>query len=176
MGNCCNGPSSEVPKLKNGHPSCPRCGAVGRVVADETIEAILKPGLATSLLAVERRFCRTPSCEALYYGADGRFIEKAAARVRVGLKESKDPVPLCYCFNFSRADVRREVAQTGGCTIPVRITAEVRAGRCACEVKNPSGACCLGEVNREVKDAKDGLSKVRPGELAPRRWSHGSKG
>ncbi len=162
MGNCCNGPSSEVPQLKNGHPPCPWCGAVGRVVADETIEAILKPGLATSLLAVERRFCRTPSCDALYYGADGCFIEKAAARVRVGLKESEDPVPLCYCFNFSRADVRREVAQTGGCTIPARITAEVRAGRCACEVKNPSGACCLGEVNKAVRDAKDALSKVWP--------------
>jgi len=163
--------------LKNdSHPRCPRCGAVGRVVADETIEAILKPGLAISLLAVERRFCRTPSCDALYYGADGRFVEKAAARVRVGIKESEDPIPLCYCFNFSRADVRREVAQTSECTIPARITAEVRAGRCACEVKNPSGACCLGEVNRAVRDAKDGLSKLQPGELAPAVLAAGSKG
>ncbi len=26
------------------------------------------------------------------------------------------------------------------------ITAEVRAGHCACEVKNPKGTCCLGDV------------------------------
>src|SRR5713101_2012113 len=73
------------------------------------------------------------------------------------------------CFNFSRADVRRE------CTISARIAAEVRAGRCACEVKNPSGACCLGEVNRAVRDAKDALSKVRPGELAPSVRAAGTK-
>jgi len=34
----------------------------------------------------------------------------------------------------------------------------VKAGRCACEVKNPSGACCLGEVNKAVKDARETTS------------------
>ena len=71
------------------------------------------------------------------------------------MKETDDPIPLCYCFNFSRADVRREVAETGSCSIPARITADVKAGRCACEVKNPSGSCCLGEVNKAVKDARE---------------------
>ena len=163
MGDCCDGPKCEVPRPKaEARTPCPRCGAVGRVVGDETIEAMLRPGLAASLLPIERRFCRTPTCEVLYYGADGRFVEKSAATVRVGVKESVDPVPLCYCFGFSRSDVRNEVAETGDCSIPARITSEVRAGRCACEVKNPSGACCLGDVNKAVNDAKDALVKVRP--------------
>jgi len=106
------------------------------------------------MLAVERRFCRTPSCEIVYYGGDGRAIAKRDVPVRVGLKEREDPIPLCYCFGFSRADVREELAAGGQCTIPARIAAEVRAGRCACEIKNPSGACCLGEVNRAVEDQK----------------------
>ena len=42
------------------------------------------------------------------------------------------------------------IARTGGCTIPERISAGIRAGRCACEVKSPSGACCLGEVRAAV--------------------------
>jgi hypothetical protein len=129
------------------------------VVGAETVQAILKPGLATSLLAVERRFCRTPSCDVLYYGADGRLVEKSAAVVRVGIKERADPAPLCYCFGFDRSDVRKEVAETGECTIPSRIAAEVRAGRCACEAKNPSGACCLGEVKKAVREAKDALTR-----------------
>ncbi len=33
------------------------------------------------------------------------------------------------------------------------IAAEVRAGRCSCEVKNRSGRCCLGDVYRAVNDA-----------------------
>ena len=162
MERCCSGPSCEVAKRESGgRAPCPRCGAVGRVVADETLEAILKPGLATSLLSIERRFCRTPECDVLYYGADGRMVEKTAARGRVGLKETLDPVPVCYCFGFSRADVRREVAENGSSTIPAQITQRVRAGECRCEVKNPSGACCLGDVNRAVKEAKDVLEAGR---------------
>lgn len=177
MGHCCEGPKCKASKKKaETQTPCPLCGAVGRVVGDETIGALLKPGVATGLLAVERRFCRTPACDVLYYGADGRLVEKDTARVRVGIKESDDPIPLCYCFNFSRADVRHEVAGTGDCTIPARIAAEVRAGRCACEVKNPSGACCLGDVNKAVKEAKDALSKVRPVEAPPSVRAAGRKG
>jgi hypothetical protein len=109
------------------------------------------------MLAVERRFCRTPSCEVVYFGEDGRTIAKRDVPVRVGLKEREDPVPLCYCFGFSRADVRGELAPGGRCTIPARIAAEIRAGRCACEIKNPSGACCLGEVNRAVQEEQEAL-------------------
>ncbi len=140
---------------------CPRCGAVGTKVPDETLKAILRPEDAAALLSVPRSFCRTPACDVLYYGADGRLAEKSAARVRVGIKEREDPIPLCYCFGFSRADVRRELAETGGCTIPARITAEIQADRCECVVKNPSGRCCLGEVNRAVKEAEE-AAKDRP--------------
>ena len=130
--------------------ACPRCGVIGRPVEDRTVRAILKAPEALALLEVGRRFCRTPSCEVVYYGDDGRVVEKRDTPVRVGLKEREDPIPLCYCFGFQRADVRREIAETGGCSIPSRIAAEIRAGRCACELKNPSGACCLGDVNQAL--------------------------
>jgi hypothetical protein len=137
--------------------ACPSCGATGRPVADKTIRAILTPAHASSMLAVERRFCRTPSCEVVYYGEDGRALAKRDVTVRVGLKEREDPVPLCYCFGFSRADVREELASGGQCTIPARIAAEIRARRCACAIKNPSGACCLGDVNRAVQEEQEAL-------------------
>lgn len=162
MNSCCSGESCGKPKTAaNGETACPRCGAVGKVVGDETIRAILKPGQAERLVAVERRFCRTPSCVVLYYGTDGRVAEKGAASVRVGVKETEDPIPLCYCFEFTRAHVRREVAETGDSTIPDRIDAEIRAGRCACERKNPSGACCLGDVRKAVNEAKAALAAAR---------------
>ena len=164
-GDCCESSGDALTPGGETRPPCPKCRVVGRVVTDATIEAILKAGLAKSLLAVERRFCRTPGCEVLYYGADGRHVGKTAARGRVGLKESADPVPLCYCFGFSRADVSREVALSGASTIPAQITARVRAALCECEVKNPSGVCCLGEVNRAVKTAFDALRN----ELHPKR-------
>jgi CopZ-like zinc binding protein len=162
VSSCCSGETCPTATTRpSGETACPRCGQVGRVVADETIQAILKPGHAEGLLAVERRFCRTPSCAVLYYGADGTVVEKGAASVRVGIKETDDPIPLCYCFGFTRADVRREVAETGASTIPDRVDAEIRAARCACERKNPSGACCLGEVRRAVKEAMAAIATAR---------------
>ena len=148
MSDCCAAP-------KKGHAviqtACPSCGAAGRVVSDKTIQAILESTQALSLLAVGRRFCGSPSCEVVYYGDDGRAVTKSEIPIRVGLKEREDPIPLCYCFAFSVADVRREILETGRCTIPARITAEVRAGQCSCKIRNPSGTCCLGEVNRAVR-------------------------
>ncbi len=132
---------------------CPRCGAAGRVVRDETISAILRPAAAARLLPVERRFCATPTCAVLYYGVDGTVIEKGEANVRVGVKEAEDPLPLCYCFGFTRADVRRELAASGSCGIPGRIEASIRASGCECVRRNPSGACCLGEVRKAVEEA-----------------------
>ena len=63
------------------------------------------------------------------------------------------PGMLCYCFAFRESDIQRQVAEQGHSDIPTRIAAEIRAGRCACAVKNPSGRCCLGDVYRALDDA-----------------------
>lgn len=148
---CCSQETCEVPESNLG---CPRCGRAGRPVEEETVRAILKPGQSPQRIAPGGlRFCATPSCGVLYFGGGGWVADKGQAQVRVGIKETDDPVPLCYCFGHSRSDVVAEVAATGGSTIPDRIAAEVKAGRCSCETKNPSGACCLGEVRKAVTQA-----------------------
>ncbi len=157
MSSCCAPRSAAIAESP-----CPRCGAIGRPVGDETIDALVVPAVKATLLVVERRFCKTPSCSVVYYGADGAVADKAECRVRVGLKETEHPVPICYCFEFTRADVRRELVETGACTIPARITAEIKAERCACEVKNPAGACCLGEVNKVVNEERVALGAPGP--------------
>jgi hypothetical protein len=131
---------------------CPSCGAAGRTVPERTLRAFLSPGRVGPLLAARPRFCRTPACAVVYYGEGGTSVAKSEVPVRIGLKEPRDPIPLCYCFGFSRGDVRAEIAATGRTTIPTRIVAEIRAGRCACQVRNPSGACCLADVNRAVEE------------------------
>ena len=57
-------------------------------------------------------------------------------------------VPLCYCFGFDESHLREEISKTGNTTVPERISRLIREGLCACDVLNPSGKCCLGEVNR----------------------------
>jgi len=86
------------------------------------------------------------------FNSQAPLFRRADLLVRVGSKETEDPIPVCYCFGFTREDIQKEITETGDSTVANRISAEVKAGNCACEVKNPSGKCCLGDVTRIVKD------------------------
>jgi hypothetical protein len=87
------------------------------------------------------------------YFSDSVSFYKSDIKVRVGFKEQQDPIPLCYCFDYTRADLSSDVALRGETDIPDRVKAEVERGFCACDVKNPSGACCLGDLTRAIPSA-----------------------
>lgn len=132
---------------------CPECGAAARTVGQATLASLL---VAQAVACVDSRsqyfFCRTPGCPVVYFtpGRAARF-QKADLRVRVGLKETEPPIPVCYCFGHTLESVADEIQRTGRSTVVERIKAEVKAGNCACEVKNPEGSCCLGNVGQAVK-------------------------
>ena len=131
---------------------CTRCGAASRPVKRRTVLLMLRPELLDRAGEAEYRFCTDPDCRVVYFTeGEGPCFTTDDLRVRVGLKEKDDPVPLCYCFGFDERGAREEVARTGRCSIPERVTALIRQGMCACPERNPSGACCLGDVNRAVK-------------------------
>jgi hypothetical protein len=124
----------------------------GRSVTRKTMLLMLKPEQLDRAGADHYRFCADPECRVVYFPeGEGATFTTDDLRVRVGLKEKKDPIPLCYCFGFDEADAREEIAQTGQTLIPQRIAALLKQGMCACPERNPSGSCCLGEVNKAVK-------------------------
>jgi hypothetical protein len=61
---------------------------------------------------------------------------------------------VCYCFGVTEGEIQRELVEKSRSTAGERITALVKAERCACEVKNPEGSCCLGNVAAATKAAK----------------------
>jgi hypothetical protein len=134
------------------HP-CPECGRPGKSVETKTLKQMVQPWHLELVNKPGFLFCRSADCDAIYFHPDGDCLRKADVRVRVGLKETADPVPLCYCFGFTDAMVWEELRATGKCTIPQRITAEVKAGHCACEIRNPQGSCCLGNTTAAINRA-----------------------
>ncbi len=64
---------------------------------------------------------------------------------------NRPSVLICYCFGHTVESARNEIVCTGKSTLVQNITKEIQAGNCACEIKNPSGRCCLGEVNKTVR-------------------------
>lgn len=131
---------------------CPACGQKGKKVDSLTLKAMLN----VSLLAVCRvsyLFCRTADCPVVYFAADGiQVFTKDQIRVPVHQKElADDNVSICYCFCYSPATIRAELLAIGRSTVIEAIEAGIKAGQCACEIRNPQGSCCLGNVSAVVK-------------------------
>lgn len=134
--------------------NCPLCGGRGRRVKRITMENLLEPERLNEIRAGQYYFCQSPDCPAVYFNNEsGSIFSKESLRVRVGIKEKSDPIPLCYCFGYTDEMIRREVAEKGRSAIPETIRAEVKAGNCSCEITNPSGSCCLGTVDAAVRRA-----------------------
>ena len=106
------------------------------------------------------RFCPTAGCEAVYFGPGGTFIDEDV-RVPVFQKERPGERTVCYCFGVTESDLRRELVEGKHPIASERITALVKADRCACEVRNPQGSCCLGNVASVVRDLHGELASAR---------------
>ena len=136
-------------------PICPMNNQMTKPVGRQTIESLVKPEIKAQLRPQPYFFCDAPDCDTVYVSALGdHLITKDLLTVRVGIKETDDPIPLCYCFGYNRMDVRDDIRQKGETDIQKNITEKVKAGECRCEVTNPSGGCCLGTVAKEIKHAK----------------------
>jgi copper chaperone CopZ len=141
---------------------CPACSSKGRKVAPLTVRALVKPELMGRVRDETYRFCESPACDVVYFSEqhpEQRFY-RADIRVRVGQKESTPPIQVCYCFDWTTDDVERELRLTSNTTIPERIKRMVQQGYCQCETMNPQGSCCLGNVNKAVKEVRAKLAAL----------------
>jgi hypothetical protein len=138
-------------------------GARSKQVDVLTVKSLVRQ-LPLEMPNTQYYFCETRDCDVVYFAFDSQapIFRRGDLLIRVGAKEESDPIPVCYCFGFTRKDIEDEIAETGYSTVADRISTEVTAGRCACEVKNPSGKCCLGEVRRTANDKlrRSGESKL----------------
>ena len=137
---------------------CTNCGGQSRPVSRKTVLLMLKPELLEQAMTGTYGFCSARNCPIVYSEDQGshRFTIDDL-RMRVGLKVKEDPIPLCYCFGFDESHIRDEISRTGNTNIPERISALIRQGLCACETRNPSGVCCLGEVNKTANRLRETL-------------------
>jgi hypothetical protein len=149
MSECCSIKHSGKP------PICPISASKTYPVGRKTLEALLKPEAKVQLTNQPYYFCDAPDCDVVYVSAlCDHLITKDMLKVRVGIKEKEDPIPLCYCFGYERKDIFEDIKNHGKTDIPKIIATRVRRGECHCEETNPSGGCCLGDIYRAVKKAK----------------------
>ena len=136
-------------------PACPTNQQTGAELDTQTVKALLAVPLTAVSSAEPYRFCPAPDCPTVYYRADGRQVfGEADLRERVYQKHADDPDSLiCYCFGFTVGAIRAEVARAGRSAIRGQIVAGIHNEQCACDIRNPQGRCCLGNVDRLIGEA-----------------------
>jgi hypothetical protein len=137
-----------------GAPPCPRCGQGGRKVSVTTIESLVQPAARLRLHSPDGfRFCATPTCDVAYFHpVSGDIVNAPEVSVPI-FQKSTDPERLvCYCFQHTVAEVQREVVASGDSRIAADIKAKCAQGLDDCQRTNPQGACCLGNVQRVIRE------------------------
>ena len=133
---------------------CPISKTSSRKVQRRTLEHLLKGEKVGSIQNVQYYFCTDPSCTVVYFSNESvPFFAVDDVKVKVFAKDKGEDVNVCYCFDWTRGRIKEEIVRTGKSTASLEIAQEVKAGNCTCDVKNPKGECCLGDVNTFVKQA-----------------------
>jgi hypothetical protein len=145
---CC--PPTAAPVLQQ-RQACPGCGGPGKAVGVATVRAQLAISLR-SVTGEAYRFCPTPDCPVVYFTPDGsQQFTTEQLRELVFQKAPANPAALvCYCFQHSLGAIQDADARTRA-QIIADITAGVQAGQCACDMRNPQGSCCLGNVRGAIQ-------------------------
>jgi len=131
---------------------CPVDAHPGKPVKTVTVEHMVHAQLQASVAGQDWFFCSSPTCSVVYFSSDGTTLRREDVRVRVGIKEEAPPHLVCYCFGHSTESIRAEIERTGESTVLADVTARIKAGECQCELLNPKGVCCLGDLGAAVKD------------------------
>ncbi len=149
--NCTDGQHDCCSPQPKGKIPCPRCGEKAKGVLAKTLDHLLIPETKNRLEVLEGfHYCKTPSCDVVYFRGD-TLLTQCDITVTVGCKEDASPATVCYCFGWTEEKIKAQLEATGKTTALEDIRAKMQAPGCSCEILNPGGGCCLGDVTKAIK-------------------------
>jgi len=144
---CCSVKNNEV--LNN---VCFVCKSKSKSVSYKTILMILTFEQLKRSKESKYFYCSNPNCNVVYFSNELELVyNKNDVRLKIGIKETKKSKLICYCFDITEKQIKDELKLIGKSTIPNFITEKIKHKLCACNIKNPSGKCCLGDVKNIIK-------------------------
>ncbi|HWO74323.1 MAG TPA: (2Fe-2S)-binding protein [Bacillus sp. (in: firmicutes)] len=142
---CCNG-LNEI-KIEN-HDYCPSCKNKAKRVKLITLKSLLKPASLVTLNSKETHyFCSTSDCDVVYY--DSNHKKYLVSDLKVPVHQKDDKAPICYCFDWTKEKIVDYLVK--GLTPVEPIRENIKENRCGCEVNNPQGSCCLGNMTAFIQ-------------------------
>lgn len=124
---------------------CPGNGRPAAPVPLRTVKALLLPAALRRVGREQHYYCTDADCAVVYFTAAGARYDAGDLGVTVADKLAGPRRLVCYCFGYAAVPALAADDAPDTATLAV-IRAHVKAGRCACDVKNPSGRCCLSSL------------------------------
>jgi len=143
---CCPEPTAAGEAL-----ACSQCQTASKPVDALTVKALLTASALTRFARIAYRFCPNTTCDVVHFAEHAPTFSKQDVRVPVWQKEPVGERTVCYCFGENESDIAEEIDRTGESLAVHRVRRHIAAGRCACEIRNPRGACCLSDVTAAVE-------------------------
>ena len=134
MSNCCS--ASDTRKQGNKRV-CPVSGKECLVVPFTTIIHHLSKPWTWEDAGESYYFCDDHDCKVVYFSESNKVITEDQLRMPVGQKDPSEVAMLCYCFGVTRGDYLKDKGTKA------YVLDQTKKQACACEVRNPSGRCCL---------------------------------
>ncbi len=121
---------------------CPLCGIKGTKIEKDTLLNHVKD--ISKIGNGGYSFCNHPSCDAVYFSGSDVFTTSMINK-ELGCKEnSSEQATLCYCYNYLKGELIDEA-------LIEKINIRINHYGSRCDLRNPSGKCCLSEIKQLQK-------------------------
>ncbi|MFA6053003.1 MAG: hypothetical protein WC762_10480 [Methylobacter sp.] len=138
MSNCCSG-SSPAATL-----ACPQCGTTCKSVEMRTLYHQIRFPENQGIAPDTYYFCPSKDCSIGYFSIAGNRAPKMHLRTYQDIQKDK----LCYCFDIDAEPYLSALRANNAAPIMDFVMQRTKSGECACELRNPSGQCCLATFKR----------------------------
>jgi len=132
MSCCCSEGSSDSVVI------CPQCGISSKNISMKTIFHQVKFPDVLDIETDNYYYCADQSCSVGYFTQQEKIIAKQQLKVFIGQNSR-----LCYCFDISTEHYVNSLKAGTAEKIKNFVIQKTKLGDCACEIRNPSGQCCL---------------------------------
>ena len=130
---CCSSENSIDKSSRRHH--CPVNGQEYKSISAKTILHHISNPWQWQVLDQFYYYCDDLECRVVYFGEDDSVLNTSALRNPVDVKQKFKNPTICYCFGVTLDKANAEIKDF--------IKQKTKEKQCACEVRNPSGRCCL---------------------------------
>ena len=130
---------------------CPKCGLPAIKVNKKAVKYNLRSSAKQDVeMKLKWHMCSNAGCECSYFSKEKIFT---ASDLNKGLffKDKSDNVPVCYCSDLTRGEIKNAVEN--GCKTIGKVRTYTKKNITGdCKEKNPLGKCCNLIFLRTIKD------------------------